>query len=201
MQPLPDAYHHGGLYFVNVFAAAALGLIVAFAGAVVLALRRWVPALVFRLLAGPVLILGCIGRAIGHRMAEDAAARASAEAESAILHACLGSAAWLEAEAWVALVGLLLGSALLAALGLLVGARPEGRWRPVPAALSLVIAAGGSLVVAGVHLGLHAGLGGGPAPLLAAWPSGSGAWPSRWPRCGMWRSQGVRSAWPAGGWW
>jgi hypothetical protein len=140
MGVLVDIMHKGGPFMwllLLLLLAAPIPLLV---GAVLLAIRRWAPSVLFWIVPMGMVLVGAAGRIQGQIMASEAVLHASNETQSVMLHAGLGVASYTEFSGWGLASVTLIFSALLVALGLLIGAGPGARWRVGPAALGLLAA-------------------------------------------------------------
>lgn len=150
MSLLVELMHKGGpfmwLLLLVFVAAPTLTLL----GAVLLALRRWVPAVLFWLAPLGLVLFGAIGRIQGQVMAGEAVAHASMETKSVMLHAGLGVAAHTELSGWGMAALALLLSAPLVGIGLAVGAGPGARWRPTAAVMAALAGLVGAVVAVAV---------------------------------------------------
>ena len=149
---LVDMMHKGGPFMwllLLLLMAAPIPLLV---GAVLLAIRRWAPSVLFWIVPLGLVLFGAVGRIQGQIMASEAVLHASTETKSVLLHAGLGVAAYTEISGWGLASVTLSFSALMVALGLLIGAGSGARWRAGSALLGLLaaLAAAPLAVVVGV---------------------------------------------------
>ncbi len=147
MGAMVDVMHKGGPFMWLLLLLALSAPLPLVAGLVLLALRRFSPALLFWAAPLGLVLGGVLGRLQGHIMVREAVAFASPETQSQLLHAGIGVAAYTEWAGWGLAAALLSLSAALAGMCLALGAGPRPRWTPLAA---LFAAASGVLGLVGV---------------------------------------------------
>jgi hypothetical protein len=157
-----DMMHKGGPFMwllLLLLLAAPIPLVV---GAVLLAIRRWAPSVLFWMVPMGLVLFGAVGRIQGQIMASEAVAYASPETKSTMLHAGLAVASYTEFSGWGLAAVTLSLSALLVALGLLIGAGAGARWRAASAVLGFLaaLAAAPLVVVVGMVMPRFSGAAG-----------------------------------------
>jgi hypothetical protein len=131
MGAMVDVMHKGGPFMWLLLLLAFSAPLPLLVGLILMALRRWAPALLFWTVPLLLVLAGIVGRLQGHIMVGEAVAFASPETQSQLLHAGIGVAAYTEWAAWGVAALLLSLSASLAGLCLLLGAGERGRWTPL----------------------------------------------------------------------
>jgi len=173
MAVLVDAMHKGGPFMWPLLMLALMAPGIPLVLALLVGLRKWVPAVAWWLLPGAMLMVGAVGRIQGNVMVREAVDHASAETRSVLLHAGIGVATYTEWAAWAYLAPLLGFSALAAGLGLYAGAGQPSHHRPGLALAVLGAFLGGAALTGGLvgwqaSQGVPFGLAGWALPLLLA---------------------------------
>jgi len=131
-------------------------------GALLLGRHRRAPVLLWWAVPSALVLVGAVGRIQGHDLAREAVAQAPLETRNSLLHAGIAVAAYPGWAGWGLAALLLAGSAVLAGLGLAVGAGDGARFQLVRAGLVLLAGLFGAVLVAETGqpdaLWVHSGL-------------------------------------------